>query len=414
MSRERLVALLQLCLGMGLLRGKSQPGLARRDKKLVGRTSQAQPIEVVAAQGSRIRDANGRSYIDFQLGWCVGNLGWNPSAVLARVQAFEGPSYVAPGMLYEPWVELAEQLTDAAPGKLAKAFRCVGGTEAVELAMQLAIAATGRHKFVSFEDAYHGNSFGARSIGSDQLAAHLQGCKHLARPFDAKALHRLETLLKGEDVAAFIFEPIVTNLNVIIPDTEFMRGVVDLCHDHGTVVIADEVASGWGRTGKLFACELFDLEPDIMCLAKSLTSGVVPMGATLCTNEIADAVEDKYDFYSSYGWHPLAVEAALATMQHWREHRSEILTNVLERSAEIRHALSIMDWKGEAEIRMQGLAIGVGLGDEKYAKHIETWSRDHGLLVFAEEDSLVMFPPLTIDHDTTQQALDILARAART
>src|SRR4051812_41455643 len=118
---------------MGLLRGT--PDLGRKDKKLVGRTSPAAAIEVVAATGSRVRDVQGRSYIDFQLGWCVGNLGWNPPDIMARVRAFEGPSYVAPGMLYEPWVELAEQLVEMAPGKLAKAFRCVGGTEAVELAM---------------------------------------------------------------------------------------------------------------------------------------------------------------------------------------------------------------------------------------------------------------------------------------
>lgn len=396
---------------MGLLRGT--PDLSRRDKKLVGRTSPATPIEIVAAQGSRVRDSAGRSYIDFQMGWGVGNLGWNPPDIVARVRSFEGPTYVAPTMLYEPWADLAEQLVDITPGKLAKVFRTVGGTESVELAMQLAVAATGRHKFVSIEDAYHGNSFGARSVGGDALDAHLQGCKHLAPPLDEKALDRLETLLKGNEMAAFIFEPVITALNVIVPDVAFMQGVVERCHAHGTLVIADEIACGWGRSGTLFASELFELEPDIMTLAKSLTSGVAPLGATLCTNDVAKAIEDELDFYSSFGWHPLAVEAGLATVEYWRAHKREILTNVLARSNELRHALSIMDWQREPELRIQGLAIGIGLGDEDYVSHIEKRCRDHGLLVLAEDDSLVLFPALTIDEETTLEAIAILAQAVR-
>jgi 4-aminobutyrate aminotransferase-like enzyme len=203
---------------MGLLRGTRKPELARTDRKLVGRTTEATPLEVVAAQGSRIRDAEGRTYIDFQLGWGVGNLGWSPPEIVARVRAFEGPSYVTPGLLYRPWVELAERLVDVTPGKLAKVFRCVGGSEAVELGLELAIAATGRHKLVSLEGAYHGNSLALRTLG-EAMPAHLQGCKHLAPPLDAAALDRLETLLQGDDVAAFIMEPVVTNLNVLVPDT---------------------------------------------------------------------------------------------------------------------------------------------------------------------------------------------------
>jgi acetylornithine/N-succinyldiaminopimelate aminotransferase len=208
-------------------------------------------------------------------------------------------------------------------------------------------------------------------------------------------------------------EPTVTNLSVIVPDSDFMRELVALCHTYGTLVIADEVACGFGRTGRLFASEHYDLEPDIMTLAKAITSGVAPMGATLVTNEVAKEIGEDFDFYSSYGWHPLAVEAALATQEYWRQHRGEILQNVSERSDELRHRLSIMDFTSQSpEIRIQGLAIGIGLGDEEYVSQIEKQCRANGLLVFAEEDSLVMFPPLTVDHDTLNEALDILAHAA--
>jgi acetylornithine/succinyldiaminopimelate/putrescine aminotransferase len=398
---------------MGLLRGSQAKDLARKDRKFVGRTSAAEGIEVVAATGSRLRAVDGRMYIDFVAGWCVGNLGWNPPDVVARVRAFEGPTYVAPGHLYEPWAELAELLVDMTPGKLAKVFRCVGGTEAVELALQAAFAATGRHKVVSIEGAYHGNSVAARSIG-EPLDAHLAGCKKLALPLDAHALDRLETLLKDREIAAFIMEPTITNLAVIVPGSDFMEGLVPLCHRYGTLVIADEVACGFGRTGKLFACEHYDLEPDIMTLAKAITSGVAPLGATLVTSDLAKQLEGELDFYSTFGWHPLGVEAALATAHYWREHKGEILQNVADREAELRHQLSIIEWKTEqVELRIQGMAIGVGLGDEQYAKHVEEHCLERGLLLSAEDDSLVMFPPLTLDHETLAEALDIIAQAAQ-
>src|SRR5262245_7197357 len=124
---------------MGLLRRTQTASVARKDHKLVGRAARALEIEIVAANGSRLRDEQGRTYVDFQAGWCVGNLGWNPPEILARVRAFEGPTYVQPDFLYEPWTELAELLVDGAPGNLAKAYRTVSGTEAVELALQLAM-----------------------------------------------------------------------------------------------------------------------------------------------------------------------------------------------------------------------------------------------------------------------------------
>jgi len=395
---------------MGLLRRSQAPNVARKDRKYVGRSSSAQEIEIVAANGSHLRDAQGSTYIDFQMGWCVGNLGWNPPEILARVRAFEGPSYVAPGLLYEPWTELAELLVDWAPGQLARAFRCVGGTEAVELALQLAMKATGRHKIVSIEDAYHGNSIGARAIGSGDGDARLQGMSKLAPPLDGKALDRLDTLLKHKDIAAFIMEPVVLNLNVIVPDSDFMQGLVEVCHRHGTLVIMDEVGTGFGRCGRMYASELWGLDPDIMTLAKSIGSGVAPIAATLCTEEVAEA---ELEFYSTFGWHPLGVEAAIATQLYWREHKEAVLANVAERSAQLRQQLSLMEWPKEPEIRIQGLAAGVTVGDEKLAGKLEARCREDGLLLFAEEDALVMFPALTIDHDTLQEGLDILATALR-
>ena len=394
---------------MGLL-NRSQGALARKDRKYIGRPDKPGNIEVVASSGSRLRDAQGRTYIDFQTGWCVGNLGWNPPEILARVRAFDGPTYVQPGLLYEPWAELAELLVEAAPKSLEKAFRCVGGTEAVELALQLAMKHTGRHKIVSIEDAYHGNSIGARAIGSDDGELHLPGWKKLAPPLDAKALDRLETLLKPKDVAAFIMEPIILNLACMIPDTAFMQELVELCHRYGTLVIMDEIGTAFGRCGRMFACELFGIEPDLMTLAKSITSGVAPLGATLASAEVAEA---ELEFYSTYGWHPLAVEAAIATQLYWREHREAALTNVAERSMQLRRQLSLMDFPREPELRIQGLACAVEVGDADYVAKLEHRCRDAGLLFYGDDESLMMFPAVTIDQETLQEGVDILAQRVR-
>jgi acetylornithine/succinyldiaminopimelate/putrescine aminotransferase len=396
---------------MGAVRRKPSADVSRNDRKFLGRTSDPEPLQIVAAEGSHVRDARGRTFIDFQMGWCVGNLGWNPPEIVARVQRFKGPFYVSPKMLYAPWTQLAKELVDVAPRKLAHAYRCVGGSEAVEHALQLAMTATGRTKIVSLEGAYHGNTFGARGVGDGGVDATLSGMKKLAPPLDAAALDRLETLLRHNDVAALIMEPIPMNLNVLVPDSDFMREVIPLCHRHGTLVIFDEVACGFGRTGRLFAADHWHLEPDIMCVAKAFSSGIAPIASTLATQEVADACKDELSFYSTFGWMPLATEAALGTLAYWRAHGDELVENIAERSAQLRHSLGeIFD---DGELRMIGMAIAIGLDDEERVARIAKRCRDHGLIIGEEEDFLVMFPALTIDEDTVDDALQILAEAAR-
>ncbi|MBX3159040.1 MAG: aspartate aminotransferase family protein [Deltaproteobacteria bacterium] len=394
---------------MGAVRRSPRDDVFHRDRSFVGRFAGVRDVEVVSADGCRVVDARGRTFVDFQGGWCVGNLGWNPPEVLARVRSFDGPAYVDPDFAYAPWAELAERLVALAPGKLARAYRVATGTEAVELALQLAMVHTSRRKIVSIEGAYHGNSFAARSVGNDTLPAHLVGMKHLAPPLDGRALARLETLLKHRDVAAFIMEPTIMNLAVLIPDPELMMGLVEMCHQYGTLVIMDEVYCGFGRTGRLFACQHYGIEPDLLTLGKSLGGGVAPIAATLATERVARAVKGHVDFCSTFGWQPISVEAALATLDLWDARGADLLLNAGERSHQIRvRAAEIFD---DAELRIQGLAIGIGLHGEEPLEPVETWCRDHGLLLYADGDSLVLFPPLTVDEATCIEAMDILAGA---
>jgi adenosylmethionine-8-amino-7-oxononanoate aminotransferase len=290
------------------------------DRKYFGRQGEPEDVVVGHSAGSYLIDSRGRKYIDFMMGWCVGNLGWGNTEIRAAARTFDGPEYVHPNYLYRPWAELAEMLAHMTPGALAVSYRTTGGTESVEAALQIAMAYTGRGSFVSIEDSYHGNSIGAMSIGAsdnrEKFKSLLPNCHKIETPLDARALGKVETLLKKRDVAAFIMEPIICNLGALVPEADFVRGVRKLCTRYGTLFIADEVATGFGRTGTLFACEHFGLEPDVLCMAKAITGGYGGMGAVITTSKIAKAIKGRFGMYSTYGWHPRAVAVALANLRY--------------------------------------------------------------------------------------------------
>jgi 4-aminobutyrate aminotransferase-like enzyme len=385
--------------------------LRQLDKKHFGR--QRGPQDVIAGSSSEgyLRDARGRKYIDFIMGWCVGNLGWGNRELRATAEEFDGPDYVHPDYMYRPWVQLAEMLARITPGKLSVCYRTTGGTEAVDGAMQIAMAYTGRGKFISIEDCYHGNSIATLSLGALEnrktFKNLLSGCHRIELPLDRKALRKVETLLKKRDIAAFIMEPIICNLGALLPDKEFVRGVRKLCTRYGTLFIADEVATGFGRTGALFACEHFDLEPDVLCIGKAITGGYGGLGAVITTSKIANAIKSDFSLYSTYGWHPRAVAVALANLRYLVRHRKALLKNATHLGEYFQSRLSRMNYKGKATIHGKGLAIGIEVKDEAYASRVGDTCRKNGLLISAEEDVLMLFPALTISRETAQRGLDI-------
>lgn len=386
----------------------------RADQRYMGRNSPPHDVQLVGSRGSYVQGADGRRYVDFIAGWCVGNLGWGVREIRARLRRFDGPDYVYPSYLYEPWTELARQLADITPGRLQRSYRATGGTEAVEIALQLAMASTGRSKFVSIEDSYHGNSLGTMSVGASEyredLPNLLRGCLKVKRPLDANAVDRVERLLRKRDVAAFIMEPIICNLGALVPDAQFMRGLQRLCRRYGTLLILDEVATGFGRTGRLFASELFGLAPDILTLAKAITGGHAGMGATVATERVARAAEGQVNVYSTYGWHPLSVEAALANLAYLHAHQTHLLKNVAERSEDFRSRLHQMDFGSPVDIRVTGLAIGLEFENEAYAGALADRCRKAGLLLGNDGDTLTLFPALTVSRRTVHEGLDILER----
>ena len=389
--------------------------LRQLDKKYVGRHGEPEDVIVGDSADSYLTDARGRKYIDFMMGWCVGNLGWGNTTIRAAARKFDGPDYVHPDHVYRPWVELAEMLARITPGKLAVSYRTTGVPESVEGALQIAMAYTGRGAFVSIEDSYHGNSIATLSIGAshnrETYKNLLPRCHKVEPPLDANALGKVETLLKKREVAAFIMEPIICNLGALVPEDAFVRGVRKLCSRYGTLFIADEVATGFGRTGKLFACEHFDLEPDVLCMAKAITGGYGGMGAVITTAKIAKAIKEDFDLYSTYGWHPPAVSVALTNLRYLTRHRTNLLKNAAELGAYFLTRLSQMSFKGNASIRGKGFAIGIEVEDETYASKVGDACRKNGLLVATEEHRLMLFPALTIDRQTAERGLDIFERS---
>ena len=373
-------------------------------------------LQVISMNGSILTDSRRRKYIDFVMGWCVGNFGWRPAATVKAIERFNGPDYIYPGYSYAPWTELARLLASLAPRPLTTCFRATGGSEAVDLALQAAMIHTGRRAFLSLEDSYHGNSLAGLSIGAsdsrERIKNLLPRCGKIAPPLDAKALRRIEQRLKRRDVAAFIMEPISINLGVLIPEKDIIQRVRDLCRRYGALFIADEVACGFGRTGRVFACEHFDLDPDMLCVAKAMSGGLAPIGAVIATAPIAKSMEENGGtFYSTYGWHPRSVAAAIATLRSLKKNRARLLAGVAELSEYFRVRLLQLEFDRPAAVRIQGLAIGIDVGDEAYADAIQERCRRNGLLVSTEGSTVLLLPSLTIDQRTAARGLDMLARS---
>lgn len=382
------------------------------EKKYLAWSSEPENIEITDSLGSILKDSKGKEYIDFIMGWCVGNFGWGNTEILSAIKEFSGPDYVYPAFQYKGWAELSELLADMAPGDLSKCFRATGGTDSIETALKIAMIYTGRKQFVSVDECYHGNSIGALSIGSsynsDVYSNLLSGCLKITRPLDENAIEEVERKLEDESVAAFIMEPVLTHPGIHIPSKEFVQAVRGLCDKHGTLLVFDEVGVGFGRTGRTFACEHFDVVPDVLCLAKAMSGGYAAIGTAITTPEIADAVQDEIHSYPTYGWHPLSTQVALASMNYFTKQKEEIFKNVQNLSALFDLRFRKMKFNEPIKVNMIGMAIGVDVGSQAYAKKIAAKCLEKGLLIEYNESNLMMFPALNMGVEIANKGLDIL------
>lgn len=383
-----------------------------KDEKYFGRGNPAMELEVMKAEGSYVYGADGKIYIDFLGGAGVGNLGWGLREIEDTIRNNERPSYVYPNFYYKPWSELAEFLAELSPGKLQKTYRMTGGSEAVEAALEIATMYTGRKKVLSIEGSYHGNTMGALSIGATKKQKKfpnlLDGCEKLELPLNEEKLDRVRTLLSSKDIAAVIMEPVIINLGVIIPEKEFMAGLDRICKETGTLLIMDEAITGFGRTGKMFASEHYDIEPDIICMAKAITAGHAGMGAVITTEEIDREVGGEIGLYSSYGWHPIAVDASLAALNYLQKNRERLFKNIEQLAETFKKGISEINFREKAEVRIKGAAIGVDLKDQNYASEVKEQALKKGLLMNTEGSSLLFLPNFEMTQETANEGMKLL------
>src|ERR687887_275424 len=306
-----------------------------------------QPIPVAGGEGCWFWDYDGKRYLDFASQLVNVSIGHqHPKVVAAIKEQAEKLCTIGPPMATEPRSTLARLLAEITPGNLALTFFTNGGAEANENAIKLARWYTGRHKIVARYRSYHGATAGAITLtGDPRRWAAEPGMPGVLRMFDpytyrcpaghpdpcpvCSGAPHLEEILQYEGpqtVAAVIMETVTGTNGVIPPPAGYLQSIREVCDRNGIVLIFDEVMAGFGRTGRWFACENWDVVPDILTTAKGINSGYVPLGAMTVREHVYEAIQDKFFAGGlTYSGHPLACAAAVASIEAFRE--EEIVEN---------------------------------------------------------------------------------------
>ena len=381
--------------------------------------------EYVSARGSYLYDAAGRAYLDFHTGEGFASLGHNNPEVaevlhaVLRAELLDGVQiHFSPlaGML-------AEELTERLPAGLDAVFFANSGAEAVDSAMKFARAATGRPRLVSCVSSFHGVTLGPLSLVGDEFFKEgfgplLPGCELV--PFGDLAA--LEAALRTRDAAAFIVEPIQGRM-VTLPSGGYLQAAQELCRRYGTLFVIDEIQTGLGRTGRWFALEHWDLEPDVVLVGKALSGGYVPVAAMVTTREIHNkavgTLERSYVHQSTFGRNRLSMGAGLAALRIIErdglvEHAERIGNVLLEGLRQLQQRHEII-----ADVRGKGLMLGFELRPPSSRVARVTWRlmqmaseglfpqliviplhRDHGVITMAagKNDVIKLLPPLTLSE----------------
>ncbi|MCI0690327.1 MAG: aspartate aminotransferase family protein [Sporichthyaceae bacterium] len=402
--------------------------IATADRSFVARPSSRIPVAVAGGRGATIVDAAGRELLDFTSGWNVTNTGWNHPAVVAAVQRQAGMlAFAPPWCTHQGRPAVAERLSDLLGGDF-RALCGANGSEAVEAALKVARRATGRHAVVGFTEAYHGGTLGALLAGGvpNVPGVYLPADgvhRHAPIPDQLRADGRDYGKLASEVItadpapAAVLLEPMFTNPGVLYGDAEFYASIGAAARAVGALVIMDEIGTGFGRTGRMFGFEHWPITPDIVVVAKALSSGAVPMSAALLRGELAPAVGGA-GFSSTFGWTPLACAAAEATLDVITTEGLVERAHALGELALARLAPLVDDQPHVAAVRGHGLELGIELVDE--AGDPLPWPPIGRLIrrlldrgVFAEPSSytstLLLMPPLVIGEAELERGLDAVA-----
>jgi adenosylmethionine-8-amino-7-oxononanoate aminotransferase len=383
---------------------------------------------IAHARGTTLYDTDGKAYIDGVSSlWCTVHGHRHPSldaAIRRQLDAVAHSTML--GLSHPSAIELGAKLVDLAPEGLQRVFYSDSGSTAVEVALKIAYqwwAQQGewwRTKFVSLKHAYHGDTIGSVSVGGIDL---FHGCykpllfeTEQAEPGDIASM---EALI-DDKVAAVIVEPLVQGAaGILVHPDGYLRAVRELCDRHGVLLICDEVATGFGRTGTMFACEQEGVSPDFLCLAKGLTGGYLPLAATLTTERVYEgflgAFEQFRTFFHghTYTGNPLACAAALATLEVFEQERT--LERLQDKIALLGELLDehVAPLACVGEIRRRGFMTGIDVSgfalEARMGHQITLAARARGAIVRPLADTIVLMPPLAIEDAELRRLVEITA-----
>lgn len=359
-------------------------------------------VVLVRGQGATLFDENNKEYIDCAAGIGVANIGHCHPTVVAALQAQIGELMVVPNTLYNDKRSLLlEKLVSVAPASINRAFLCNSGTEAVEAALKFARVSTGRTEYVTAMRGFHGRTMGA--VSATFTKKYRDPFAPLIPGFSYVPLNKIEKLDAAvtEKTAAVMLELVQGEGGVNLADSEYISAVRKLCDERGALLIIDEIQTGFCRTGKFFACEHYDLQPDMMTIAKAVAGGV-PMGATLLSDKIN--VEPGMHG-TTFGGNPIACAAALATISVLEN--EDLARRATEMGDYFEQKLTSVDLPQVRSIRRQGLMIGLELKG-KSQPVLEALMHRGVIALPAGATVLRLLPPLVIEKEQLDRVVDHL------
>lgn len=406
----------------------SKPNLTERDQKVIWhpytQMKNALPhIPIVRGEGVYVFDEDGKRYIDAVSSWWVNIHGHSHPYIAQKVaeQLNVLEHVIFAGFTHEPAVLLAERLLPILPGKQGKVFYTDNGSTAVEVALKMCLQywdnkGTPKTKILAFTNAYHGDTFGAmsvsgRSIFTDAFNSLLFDVEFIDLPNENNISHLTAHISNLKDTACFIFEPLILGSGgMLMYEAKYLDQLLSACKEAAILTIADEVMTGFGRTGTYFACEKLINKPDIICLSKGLTGGTMPLGVTTCTNEIFEAFLSDDKLKTLYHGHsftanPIACVASLASLDILL--KSETLQNI--KRVEAKHAVFLEEIKTHPKvkaIRQTGTIIAIEweTGNEtSYLSNLRNllyaYFLDKGIILRPLGNIIYILPPYVISDD---------------
>lgn len=401
-------------------------------KSLIRIPNYSNPLIIKKGEGVYLQCIEDKKYLDFSSGWNVCNLGWSNKVLLQQLRTSNAPTYIPPWFTNEYKIQLADIYSKYLNDEYKIMFG-VSGSDVCDFALKTAIKATKKRNFISFEHSYHGTSIELLKCGNfvtanDSFMLSTENYVHLTLPdrnrisnWDEYKNSIISAINKTENLAGFIFEPIFTNPGMLYWDENFYELIGKSLHEKGALMIADEIGSGFGRTGKMFAFEHFKIRPDIIVLGKAITSGVIPLSCMLVKKGL-DIYCKGIGYYSTYGGTPLACDIAIKNFKFINENKLVDKSYNLGLYVKQYVRDNFSELKSFYDVRGYGLSIGIELVDEnKQPLTIDTMEKikkdceANSLIInFSNYTStFIIMPPLTIDKEELDTGLEILKKSIK-